>query len=285
MTDLFHFSLDQDAINTESLFCSTFIKYSTLAEAINALISPIFLSSQNNHLMPYKVCIEDIANQFEMDGQQKENKGIEPSYHNRQHTKEVLLSLLLLLSQREDNCSKADFSLWPPFNFHQRLLIMIAALGHDYLHPGGLNQKDAEFELASATAIKKILAKYDLPYEDIQIVDELILGTEFKNAKIAHIFEKTWTSKEAMPWIPRAKILLTEADICASALPNYGLKLASKLAYEWKQSQVQDGEMLLSLDGRKKFLHTIFFSSPHAKCLGLDVIVKKQLSYLEKELM
>lgn len=285
MTDLFHFPLDQDAINTENLFCLTFIKYSTVAEAINALISPIFLSAKNNHLIPYKVCIEDIANQFEMDGQQKEKQGIEPKYHNRQHTKEVLLSLFLLLSQQKDNCSKADFSLWPPFSPHQKLLLMIAALGHDYLHPGGLNQKDAEFELASATAIKKILAKYTLPHEDIQIIVELILGTELKKAKVAHTYLKTCYSKEAIPWINRAQIMLTEADISASALPNYGLKLASKLASEWKWAQIQDSEMLLSLEGRKNFLENILFSSPHAQCLGLDIILKSQLSYLEKVLM
>jgi hypothetical protein len=277
--------MPQDLLPIENLFYQAFNQHPSLAEAAHETTEEILKTSELD-FKKYQACIEEIIDALETYGIKKHTQNDEPHYHNRQHTKEVLLSVSLLLSQENNNNlnkSKYDFSLWPPFSAHEKLLLLIAALGHDYLHPGGHNQKESEFELQSAIAIDDIMKKHVMPRLDCDIIRELILATEYH--KVMEVHALGLQSLKAMPFLWRAKVILTEADICASALPGYGMKLSKKLADELKQANIKNSELLITPVGRRNFLRGIRFTSPHAKSLGLDKIVRDQLTYLEKELM
>jgi len=274
--------MSQDLLPTENLFYETFNRYASVTEAVHVITEEILKADD----IKYQACIKEIVDALETYGIKKHTQNDEPHYHNRQHTKEVLLSVSLLLNQQEKNNLEntgRDFSLWPPFSAHEKLLLIIAALGHDYLHPGGNNQKESEFELQSAVAIEDIMKKHVIPTSDCDIVRELILATEYHKVKETHDIVSQATQDISFTW--RAKVILSEADICASALPIYGEVLSKNLASEWKRAGVKNSEALIAPMGRINFLRNIYFTSPYSKYLGLDKIVRDQIAYLEKELM
>jgi hypothetical protein len=274
-----------DPSDAEAFICEAFMRYPSLTNAAQSIMHELFPYIDIS-LISYKTCIDEIVNNLEKYGLEKAMEDKEPYYHNRQHTKEVLISVFLFFNQEKEYQSKflyKDIALWPPFTPHQKLLLIIAALGHDYFHPGGRNQKTLEFELQASLLIRKIMQYHHLPLSDIDIVSELILATEYHKVKEVHNAIKYWNSEEQLPFILRAKALLTEADICASILPNYGRKLTQKLAREWELLNIKSDD-LLTTKGRKDFLNQIKLTSPYVRSLGLNAIFEMQLDYLDKEL-
>lgn len=265
---------------TEAYFYEAFKRHPSLTEAISEIME-IWYKENDSHHKSFKACMREITDLIEEDGTNKSIKGLEPKYHNREHTKEVCISLFLLLNVEESdrlNWSQRDQIQWPKFNLYEKSLLLIAGLAHDFQHNGNVNQKDAELEIRSIDAIRETILKH-LSTSDMDTISTLILATEFKKVHMIHFSIQQNKVKKPIPFIERAKIILTEADVCASVLPQYGEVLAKKLAEEWKRAGLKNSEQLILKSGRRDFLSQVSFSSPHARSLGLNGVVEEQLLY------
>jgi hypothetical protein len=208
----------------------------------------------------------------------KEKKS-EPPYHNAEHAREVFAALLLFFSQEEKNkFSKA----WPPFESHEKLLLLIASLGHDFMHPGEKNNFEAEIEEFSAIKIKSIMLDHSIASEDIDMVFDMILATDASAVNKNHdlLIDK---DTELILFVDRAKIILSEADIFPSLLPVHGLQLGLNLMHEHKLSKAKNCFSLANLKFRLHFLRSVRLSSPYSHTLKLKEKIERQVLWLEKE--
>ena len=216
--------------------------------------------------------IEDHANQL------IKEEG-EPEYHNRQHAFEVMTAMRILIEQ-EDLAHPGDdwpINAWPVFTPKARGLMLIAALSHDYLHPGGVNQSPYELETRTAIGVERILAGQGLEDEDIFFLKSLILSTDFHHVPLLHAGLPVSPSDRPIDLLLRASILLTEADIMPSIMPEHGRFLAEKLAREWERSHV-DRPSPREEGVHQHFLRSVRISSPHAHALKLRSIIDAQLT-------
>lgn len=211
-----------------------------------------------------------VAQHVEADGADRFVKGVEPAYHNRQHIVEVVISTLILLDAEANS-----LGLQPLLNLKQRLLLLIAAIGHDYLHDGGINQSVSDAESLSANAVKTIMLEAGACELDAEHVHALIMATARANVVENHQAVKL--NPEILDANLLAKLLISEADVFASLMPVYGIQNGKKLSEENLKAGVSNAEMIGTYQGRQLFLANTFISSPHAKVLGLDLIVKQQL--------
>jgi len=67
-------------------------------------------------------------------------------------------------------------------------------------------------------------------------------------------------------------MLLVEADLMASIIPDYGERLGQSLAQEWATHYPDMSRNVASLEGRKGFLNYVQFKSENAKKLGINQI-------------
>ena len=210
----------------------------------------------------------------------KEKKS-EPPYHNLEHAREVFAALLLFFSQEEN--SKLS-KTWPLFNNHEKLLLLIAALGHDFMHPGRKNKFEAEIEEFSAIKIKSIMLDHSIASADIDMVYHMILATDASAVNKNHdLFLDEDT--ELILFVERAKIILSEADIFASLLPVHGLQLGLNLMHELKLTKTNNCFSLANLKFRLSFLKSVRLSSPYSNVLSLREKIKRQVEWLEEEVI
>ena len=227
--------------------------------------------AQNEEIQRIVSGVKVVAEKVEADGVARQAQGIEPAYHNRQHIVEVLTATQMLLEAQQSALEPIQTCL----DLKQRLLLLIAAIGHDYLHDGGLNQSLADAERLSANAIQEILLNAGLSLPDAQHVHDLIMATARANVVENHTTARS--HPDALDANLLAKLIISEVDIFASLMPNYGIKSGEKLAEECRRAGVHNASMIASHQGRQFFLTNSFVSSPHAKALGLDVLVKQQI--------
>ena len=216
-----------------------------------------------------------VARHVEADGAARFCEGLEPVYHNRQHIVEVVISTLMLLEAQQCKTQPHQFESKFCLDLKQRLLLIIAALGHDYLHDGGINKTADDAESLSANAVKAIMLEAGANALDAEHVHALIMATARANVIENHkIFS---ANPEALSADLLAKLLMSEADIFASLMPNYGVQSGRKLSEENLRAGVPNAAMIAMPEGRQWFLTNTFISSPHAKALGLDLLVKQQI--------
>ena len=80
-------------------------------------------------------------------------------------------------------------------------------------------------------------------------------------------------------------VLVTEADIMASTLPQTASSLTQSLVIEWASQEPEAAEKLLLPQNRLLFLeHAALFSSPAACRLGLNAVKLRQVKRIEHEL-
>lgn len=207
-------------------------------------------------------------------------ESLEPDYHNRMHAFQVMTALFLLFAQEDLGANSWPHKQWPTFLAKERLLILIAALGHDALHPGGVNSKPLAFEKIAAKAVTQILQQHQVAKEEVVFVRDLILSTDFELVGTLHDRLSQFNENQTIPLELRAAALLTEADILPSVLPIHGEHLATLLSSEWKKAGVLTREDPALPETRKRFLGRVRFSSPHAQTLGVPGMIEKQLRQL-----
>lgn len=196
----------------------------------------------------------------------------QPAYHNNLHTANVLVSITVLLGiQMQLQPSIEDDKLW-------LATVLTAAAGHDYAHPGGINQFPAHIE---SLAVKRIKAEVDsstlnaVDPVDLARVAQLILNTEVRLVPANHPAVAQTDFSWGLPW---CSVLMNEADILVSATSELGTDLTQCLINEWVSAGVQGSCAIDPQSFRLEFLKFIRFSTPAAIFLGLPEQVQRQLN-------
>ena len=218
-----------------------------------------------------------VCEQIERDGALRHAIGAEPAYHNRLHIADTLVCMTYLLKA-------SVHTQVPGANTPQVVALALAIMAsHDFLHPGGSNSEPAEFESRAVQDLQPLMQSAGLSERDRQDVAHCILATEPSRVKAFHM------DVRSRPFDLRQRdclaVLVQEADILASTLPQTQQGLTQALSREWAPTQPVAAGNLLLPENRLIFLeHAALFSSPAAKCLGLDRVKVRQVSQIKKQL-
>ena len=215
----------------------------------------------------------EVVRQVERDGRQQNALSREPAYHNRLHISDTLVCMThLLLALREQGQPGAD-------DAHAQALCLAVMAGHDFLHPGGSNAFPAQFERLALQALAPLMQQAQMDPQDQDAVTQIILMTDPLCVKSSHqavagqdfdLRHRAWTT-----------VLVQEADILASTLPETQQSLTLSLSREWAPSNPEAAAHLLRTSSRVAFLeHAALFSSPAARLLGLAQVKAQQLAAL-----
>lgn len=218
-----------------------------------------------------------VSVQVEQDGVLRQAQGQEPAYHNRLHIADTLVCMTYLL--------KTSAALNVPGAREPSVMAMALSImaGHDFLHPGGSNAQPGEFEARAVEDLQPMMAAAGLSLAERQTVAHCIMATDPVRVKGIHglVRSQPYDLHQANCLI----VLLQEADIMASTLPQTAPGLSQSLSVEWSAHKPKDAEELLLPQNRLLFLeHAALFSSPAASRLGLDAIKLRQVRRIERSL-
>lgn len=216
-----------------------------------------------------------VVKQVERDGRQHSATGREPAYHNRLHIADTLVCMThLLLALKEQRAPGAQ-------DVHAQTLCLAVMAGHDFLHPGGSNAFPAQFERLALQALLPLMHEAQVHEADQDAITHIVLMTDPTCVKSSHraVSDLPFNLCE-LAWLT---VLVQEADILASTMPNTQQLLTESLSREWAPLNPQAAAHLLLPESRMVFLeHAALFSSPAARYLGLDKVKAKQLGHLRK---
>ena len=188
----------------------------------------------------------------------------QPAYHNSLHTADVLVSLTTLIKIQIQNSMDVD-KLWVAG-------LLAAAIGHDFAHPGGVNQYPSEIESNSVRSLKAHVDDSELDPIDLERVEQLILSTDVRVVPANHREVSSTDFFWGLPW---SSVLLNEADILASTTMEFGPASCLSLSTEWAAAGVQDSHAVATHRGWLQFLKSTQFSSPSSIALGLPDQVQR----------
>jgi len=191
-------------------------------------------------------------------------EGLEPAYHNRLHTADVLLTVTALLHGQQATVQPAARP-WVA-------ACLAAAVAHDFGHPGGTNAQPFELESRSWQALAAHTPALPQPWRGR--IESLILHTDPLTVQANHLRVASQAFDWTLPW---CQVLLNEADILVSASTRFGPGLSQALAQEWQRAGVAAHAVVASPAGRVQFLRSVRFSSPAARALGLPEQVQQQM--------
>lgn len=214
-----------------------------------------------------------VARCVELDGQRQAQDGAEPAYHSRLHIADALVSMThLLLSLRQQHSTGAGV-------VHLEGMCLAIMTGHDFMHPGGSNAWPGQFEQMAIEALHPLMRQVGLDASDQAILEQCILWTDPLCVKSTHQSARQRPfSLEDLQWMT---VLVQEADILASTLPQTQQSLTEALSREWRGSNPEAAAKLLLPNSRMMFLeHAALFSSPAAQGLGLNEVKQQQIQAL-----
>jgi hypothetical protein len=218
-----------------------------------------------------------VSERVEQDGAWRNAQGQEPAYHNRLHIADTLVCMTYLL--------KTSAALNVPGANQPAVMAMALSImaGHDFLHPGGSNAQPGEFEARAVEDLQPLMADAGLSLAERQTVAQAIMATDPVRVKDMHLQVRT------QPYDLRQTdcliVLLQEADILASTLPQTAPRLSQSLSTEWSAHNPKAAEALLFPQNRMLFLvHGALFSSPAAGQLGLDAVKLEEVKRIEDKL-
>ena len=193
----------------------------------------------------------------------------EPPYHSRKHFVDVCIGISTLLSQNLERDGAQQISPWT-LSKEDSWLLLFAAIGHDYMHRGRINSVDYENELISLNGLQLFLDDYsDLGPEFKQNLMKqlhpIILPTCFDFTHL--LYEKI--NGGIGDQIDFLAMLLTEADVLASTLPNRGKVLSKRLSLEWQDQNKELANFVASKEGYDAFLQKVQFLSDQSKKLNV----------------
>jgi len=222
-------------------------------------------------------CIQSVALLIEQDGQARASLNQEPHYHNRLHVANTLVTLTtLLLLQRQ--CSGDERSI----PSHIEWLAMLIMLSHDLLHDGSINRQESQIEARSVAYLKPLMQQHQVDLADQHIIQMIILLTDATLVKAGH--EKIKNKPFFIEDMDCLTVLIQEADILASAMPEVGPLLTKQLASEWAKINHHGMSALTTASGRIEFLrHGALFSSPASQLLGINAVKSAQLLALGED--
>ena len=205
------------------------------------------------------ICIDELNSSFEF----------EPPYHSRKHFVDVCVGISALLSQNVERDEVQQLSPWI-LSKEDCWLLLFAAIGHDYMHRGRINSVDYENELISLNGLQLFLDEYsnfssEYKQNLMEKLHRLILPTCFDFTHL--LYEKI--NKGMGDQLDCLAMLLTEADILASTLPNRGKVLSKRLSLEWEDQNQELSKFVASKEGYDAVLQKVQFLSAQSKKLNV----------------
>jgi len=205
------------------------------------------------------------------------HNGLEAAYHNRLHFADTLWCMTALLLA----CRQA--SVEPRLQDEQEMLAILVMVGHDFHHDGRVNQHLMEMENRSVTLAAPVLDQFGIAEDDLECMKRLVQHTDpttvAENHSVAlqrpfNIGEQAWL-----------QVLVNEADVLASSLPEYGESLGEALSREWAAKHADMAKSVISPAGRLYFLEKVaIFSTPGSRRLGLQQLREMQIAALKQTL-
>lgn len=214
-------------------------------------------------------CLNTLSALMEQEGTELALTRQEPPYHNRLHTADTLVALTtLLLRSRDLDASRH------PRRRELEWLGLLAMLGHDFRHPGQINRFPQQIESATVSYLRPIMTQCGVSLADQQEVADLILFTDPLQVPALH---RKWRSSAFnLRQLECMAILLEEADILASCLPETGPALGESLKQEWQKAEFAAAKTVATPAGRQGFLQNVLFTSPASQDLGIAQQVANQ---------
>ncbi len=213
------------------------------------------------------------AQVVEASGRRAALKGTEPAYHNRLHVADTLVSMASLLKARRAIGGSRRGSVLSRFE----TISLLAMTIHDFEHAGRCNQAPQEIERLSLTRFEPHARLIGISAGDWRQICGLVLKTDpVRVAEVHETFRRRERNKNGTD--TEMAVLLTEADILASALPYPGISLTRSLANEWRDPHPELARGLLTVEGRCRFLtNAARISSPAGLALGIRLEIDQQL--------
>ena len=193
----------------------------------------------------------------------------EPKYHNRLHTADVLTSLSTLIFIQSKNQGDLDKD-WIA-------CALLAAIAHDFEHPGKVNQFESEIESNTMSQLQPFLLTHQVPSHWCNALEHAILRSDFALVQKNHELIKGKKFQCDQDWL---NVYLNEADVMASATTKFGPELGNSLAQEWRMINFSAHQTVSTSIGRKAFLKQLVFSSDASKHLQINSKIALELSHL-----
>jgi hypothetical protein len=235
-------------------------------------------SPREKRLQAVASCALEVAQWLEHEGSHLQQRGQEPSYHNRLHMADVLVCMTLLL--------KAQRSVQGVRSAQGRLhewLGLLAVLAHDLLHDGSINQYPAQLESRSVEALQPLMQRHGMTEHDQRVVKHLILKTDplCVRQTHAHVADRHFTVED----VDCLAVLVEEADILGSTLTVTAHDLTQSLAREWELFNPSMASALQTRSGRLRFLQGgALFSSPASAWMGIQKARQAEIDAITREL-
>jgi len=241
------------------------------------LLNEALWSSREKSSAKYKDLILDLSSYI------SHANWIEPSYHNQNHFKDVCLSMTLLLrAQTEIVPLLAQSSPWK-FSDHEAWILLLCAVCHDLGHDGSVNKHPFDLEKKSVELVQNFLEKSSLTLfegkEIISAIEPIILATDPRY--LPTLLDKI-ISEDNLQRSDYLSMLMIEADLLASALPNKGKILGERLSEEWQLTNPEAAVSVKTDKGRLYFLEHIRFISPQSHALGIEDIRKASINSIKE---
>ena len=221
-------------------------------------------SDASQMLLTAKVIAERIEFQFSQSLVE-----VEPKYHNRLHTADVLTSLSILICIQSKNQGDLDKD-WIA-------CALLAAIAHDFEHSGKVNQFESEIESNTINQLHPFLLTYQVKSHWCKALECAILRSDFALVQKNHELVKGKKFQCDQDWL---NVYLNEADVMASATTQFGPQLGNSLAQEWKMINFSAYQTVSTSIGRKAFLKQLVFSSEASKHLQINSKIALELSHL-----
>jgi hypothetical protein len=223
-------------------------------------------------------CAQEVAAVLEQHGRQQQRHGQEPHYHNRLHMADTLVCMTLLLqAQRVVQGARSTTT------HRHEWLALLAMLAHDLLHDGSVNQYPAQLESRSADALQPYMQRHGVHESDQRVVRHLILKTDPLCVRQTHaqVADRSFSVDD----VDCLAVLVEEADILASTLAVTATDLTRSLSTEWERSNPAMAPVLLTREGRLRFLQFgALFSSPASQWMGIQEARQAEMDSLMREL-
>jgi hypothetical protein len=191
---------------------------------------------------------------------------LEPKYHNRRHTAEVLVAITLL-TEIESEISRNRQLDW-------MAAALLAALAHDFQHTGRVNTKPSEIEQGSMQATLPILVHHNVSQEWQECITHVVHRSDFALVAENHQQVQGQAFEWSRQWLT---VLLNEADILSSSVSTFGEELGRALASEWQLIDFPAHEVVATAKGRDAFLKSLHFSSNASRELQVQDRIQSQL--------
>ncbi len=194
----------------------------------------------------------------------------EPNYHNRLHTADVTvaMSLQMLIETEQFHSRKPE---WMAAG-------LLAAVVHDFEHPGRINIKPAEIEKKSLAAVMPILEKHHTPLMWIDRIKYAVERSDFSMMRANHLRVENQTFEWSQDWLT---ILLNEADIMASCVSEFSEDLSLALSEEWKLIDYPAYKTIATKAGRLNFLQNVIFSSRSSDVLNVNNRINQKINAID----